>query len=64
MHVIINRNGRFGKYFEIRYISKNQGENFEKLALKMALILVTAPHPGKIKNKIHKTKIQVKTQVK
>ena len=54
----------FSKYFKIRYIGKNRGENFEKLALKMALILVTASTPGKIKNKIHKTEIRVKTQLK
>ena len=64
MHVIINRNGRFGKYFEIRYISKNQGENFEKMALKIALILLARVGCGKMKNKINKTEIQVKTQVK
>ena len=51
------------KYFKIRYISKNQGENFEKMALKIALILLARVVCGKMKNKINKTEIQVKTQI-
>ena len=59
--------GHFLKYFKIRYIRKNQGGNYEKVALKIAkngLNFRYRVPPGKIKNRINKTEILVKTQVK